>query len=353
VLVTQDQLVEGGKLTRLGANDQRLVSFIVGVECGGDSGDSGDGWPACNARSGSGQSVACGPPTVGGARRLSDSPEPAMPLAAARDLLADAERGGYAIPGFNVSGLELALGVLDAAAALRAPVLLQWNLSNLAYFGGVEVAGAAGRALAAGASTPVGLHLDHGPDVGLLRAAARAGFTSLMFDGSTMPLDRNIQDTRAAAAVAAEYGLALEAELGHVGGREPGVATSESVLTDPASARRFVAETGVDALAVSAGTAHGLAGRVDLVLVEELRAATGHLPLVLHGGSGVANSDLSAAVRAGIRKLNVSTEIHAALARALQSASPPDPRPALRAARTAVAEVAAERIRALGAAGRA
>jgi fructose/tagatose bisphosphate aldolase len=135
-----------------------------------------------------------------------------------------------------------------------------------------------------------------------------------------------------------------------VGGREPGVATSEAVLTDPQAARRFVDETRVDALAVSVGTAHGLAGAVRIELVRELRAAVHGIPLVLHGGSGVSPEDLRAAVRAGIRKVNISTEIHSAFAHAIADARGNDPRPALRAGRAAVAEVAAQRIELLGAA---
>jgi ketose-bisphosphate aldolase len=276
-----------------------------------------------------------------------------MPLASGRELLADAEAGGYAVPGFNVSNLELALGVLDAAAARRAPVLLQFNQSNLDHVGGVEVAAALARALAARAPTPVAVHLDHGASVDLLRAAVRAGFTSLMFDGSTLPFERNLRETIEAGKVALEAGLALEAELGHVGGREPGVVTSEAVLTDPESARRFVDQAQVQALAVSVGTAHGLAGAVRLDLVMELRAAVRGLPLVLHGGSGVTPEDLRAAVLAGIRKVNISTEIHSAFTRAIAAASGNDPRPALRAGREAVADVSAQRIDLLGAAFRA
>lgn len=273
-----------------------------------------------------------------------------MPLVPGKDLLIAAEARGFAVPGFNVSNIELALGVLDAAHQLRAPVLLQFNLSNLDHFGGVEVAGATARALAAKADVPVGVHLDHGPDVTLLRAAVKAGFTSLMYDGSTTPLEQNLSVTREAYLVAKEAGLALEAELGHVGGREPGVATSESVLTDPASARRFVEETQVDSLAVSVGTAHGMAGAVRHDLIQELRAATRGLPLVLHGGSGVTPQDMREAVKAGIRKVNISTEIHAAFAKALTEVGGNDPRGVLRAGRAAVAEVAAQRIELLGAA---
>lgn len=277
-----------------------------------------------------------------------------MPLAGGTELLQGAERGGYALPGFNVSTIEIALGVIDAAETLRAPMLLQFNPSNIEFFGGIEIAGALGRALATRATIPIAVHLDHGPDVTLLRAALRAGFTSLMYDGSTLPLERNIRETREAYAIALPAGVALEAELGHVGGREPGVVTSEAVLTDPASARRFVDETQVQSLAVSVGTAHGLTGAVRMDLVRELRAATRGVPLVLHGGSGVAPAELADAVRAGIRKLNVSTEIHTAYARAMQETlSGTDPRAALRAARAAVADAASRRIEALGAAHRA
>ncbi len=199
---------------------------------------------------------------------------------------------------------------------------------------------------------PVGVHLDHGGSVEQVRAAIRAGFTSLMFDGSTFPLERNVRETREAGAAAIEAGLALEAELGHVGGREAGVVTSEAVLTEPESARRFVELTRVDALAVSVGTAHGLAGDVNLDLVAALREATHGLPLVLHGGSGVRPAQLREAVRAGIRKVNISTEIHSAFARALAAGVEADPRPALMRARAAVADAAAARIELLGAAQR-
>lgn len=275
-----------------------------------------------------------------------------MALATGKDLLRAAEYGGYAVPGFNVSNLELALGVLDAARLLRAPVLLQFNTSNITHFGGIEVAAATARALATQADTPVAVHLDHGASLPQVRAAIRAGFTSLMFDGSTFPLERNTRETLEAGAAALEAGLALEAELGHVGGREPGVATSEAVLTDPESARRFIEATRVDALAVSVGTAHGMAGDVNLDLVAALREATRGLPLVLHGGSGVRPAQLREAVRAGIRKVNISTEIHTAFATALAQGVEADPRPALMRARAAVADAAASRIELLGSARR-
>ncbi len=274
-----------------------------------------------------------------------------MPLTGAHDLLAAAERGGFAVPGFNVSNLEMLLGVLDAAEARRAAILVQFNPGNLQHLGGVEVASSLVRTLAGPLAVPVALHLDHGHTVALLRQAARAGFTSLMFDGSTFPLERNRRETMEAYAVAQEHRVALEAELGHVGGREPGVATSERVLTDPEAAALFVEQTCVDSLAVSVGTAHGLAGAVDAALVRELRAATKGLPLVLHGGSGVSPRDMRLAVEAGIRKVNISSEIHAAFAHALQAGTGGDPRPSLKAGREAVAQVAADRIDLLGAAG--
>lgn len=276
-----------------------------------------------------------------------------MPLVAGFDLLTGAERGGYAVPGFNVSNVEMALGVLDAAEARRAPLFLQFNPSNLKHIGGVEVAAAIGRTLAQRATVPVALHLDHGPDIALLRRAVAAGFTSLMFDGSTFPLERNRRETMTAYAVAQEARVPLEAELGHVGGREPGVVTSEAVLTDPEAAARFVEDTRVDSLAVSVGTAHGLAGRVDTMLVREIRAAVRGLPLVLHGGSGVTPADMRSAVTAGIRKVNISSEIHAAFAHALAETTGTDPRPALNRVREAVTQVAVDRINLLGAAQRA
>ena len=273
-----------------------------------------------------------------------------MPLCGGHELLAAAERGGYAVPGFNVSNVEMIQGVIAAAEAKHAGVFLQFNPSNLEHMGGVEVTAATARAYIARAAVPIALHLDHGPSVDLVRRAVRAGFSSLMFDGSTFPLERNQRETMEAYAVAAEVRLALEAELGHVGGREPGVATSERVLTDPESAARFVEDTRVDSLAVSVGTAHGLAGEIDVPLLREIRAAVRGLPLVLHGGSGVTPSDMRLAVEHGIRKVNISSELHSAFARAIAGVTGNDPRPALRAARDAVAQVAEDRIDLLGAA---
>jgi ketose-bisphosphate aldolase len=277
-----------------------------------------------------------------------------MPIVGGRELLRGASQGGYAVPGFNVSNVEMALGVLDAAEAARAPIFLQFNPSNLEHLGGVDLAAAVGRRLAERAGVPVAVHLDHGPQLGLLREALANGFTSLMFDGSTAPLEQNLRETQAAAALALAAGVAIEAELGHVGGREPGVVTSEAVLTEPEAAKRFVEQTRVDSLAVSVGTAHGLAGAVRLDLVRELRAATRDLPLVLHGGSGVTPHDLRDAVAAGIRKVNISSELHRAFAAALEGVgSDRDPRAALQRAREAVTSVAVERIDLLGARGRA
>ena len=272
-----------------------------------------------------------------------------MPLVGAQPLLVAAERGGFAVPGFNVSNLEMLYGVIDAAEARRAGIFMQFNASNLAHIGGVEIASSLTRTLAAKANIPIALHLDHGQSVVAVREAIRAGFTSLMFDGSTFPLERNQRETMLAYAAAQEQKLALEAELGHVGGREAGVIISEGVLTDPEVAAEFVAQTRVDSLAVSVGTAHGLAGQVDVALVAELRVATKRLPLVLHGGSGVTPRDMRRAIDAGIRKVNISSELHAAFARAIQNSSGTDPRPALTAAREAVAQVAADRIDLLGA----
>ncbi|MYH41355.1 MAG: class II fructose-bisphosphate aldolase [Chloroflexi bacterium] len=275
-----------------------------------------------------------------------------MPVAAGRDLLAAAARGGFALPAFNVSTAGMALGVLDAAEDRRASVLLQLTPGNAGPMGGLEPAAAHLLELARRAEVPVGLHLDHGADLPALRRAVEAGFTSVMFDGSTLPYGENVRETRLARAVASAAGVALEAELGHVGGSEPGVVTSETALTDPLRAADFVEATGVDALAVSVGTAHGRSGEVRIPLLLEIRRRTGALPLVLHGGSGVAPGALAAALAAGVRKVNVSREIHGAFTGALSAAlagGGEDPRPALEAARAAVAAVAGARIDALGA----
>ena len=165
------------------------------------------------------------------------------------------------------------------------------------------------------ARVPVAVHLDHGPDVETVRRCVAAGYTSLMIDGSELPLEANIALTR--AAVLAAPGLAVEGELGGVGGDEErsGDQTTAIPMTRPAEARRFVAETGVASLAVAIGNAHGVykgTPRLDFARLEAVRRAV-PVPLVLHGASGIPDDALRRAIALGVRKINVNTETRQAL----------------------------------------
>jgi fructose-bisphosphate aldolase class II len=216
---------------------------------------------------------------------------------------------------------------------------------------------AAAASVADSAGVPIGLHLDHVDDEDLLHRAADAGFSSAMYDAGALPYAENVARTRAAAEWAHAAGLWLEAELGYVGGKPgaPESAHAAGVRTDPDEAAAFVAATGVDALAVAVGSSHAMTSRtatLDTALVSTL-AARVPVPLVLHGSSGVSEDQLRAAVRAGIVKVNVGTALNAALTGTVRSvvAHDPalvDPRKYLGPGRSAMTEVVADLLRALG-----
>ncbi|MDT0268099.1 class II fructose-bisphosphate aldolase [Streptomyces sp. DSM 44915] len=279
-----------------------------------------------------------------------------MTLSDCRRLLTEARAAGRALPAFNVITLEHAEAVVAAATRLGVPVVLQLSQRAVAHHGGrLAPLAAALAALAAAAPVPLALHLDHldeGP-LGrrLLRAAPAAGFGSVMFDGSALPLAENLAATAAAVAFGHRNGLLVEAELGRIGGK-PGDAHTPGVRTDPAEAAEFVRATGVDALAVAVGSGHAMTSRtarLDRPLIARLRAAV-PVPLVLHGSSGVPDAELRGAVRAGMTKINIGTALNVALTGAVRerlAAEPAlvDPRGYLAAGRAAMTE---EVVRLLG-----
>lgn len=277
-----------------------------------------------------------------------------MTLATTLDLLTAARAAGRAVLACNVVALEHAEGIVSGAERAGLPVILQVSGNTVAYRGGrIEPIGRGCHWLAEAAAVPVALHLDHAPTRELAERAVAAGFTSVMIDADGLPLEENTRLTAEHAAWAHARGVALEAALGTVGGKD-GLITSDDGLTDPAVARDFVAATGADALAVAVGTSHHMASQdatVDLDRVAALRAAV-DVPLVLHGSSGVPDSDLVEAVRRGITKVNLATQLNAAFSAALREhldtqrlrVDAIDPRPALAAARNAVAAVVASRL---------
>jgi fructose-bisphosphate aldolase class II len=244
-----------------------------------------------------------------------------------------------AIAAFNVITLEYAEGIVAGAERAGLPVLLSVSHNAVRFHGSLAPLAAGCLALAESACVPVGLHLDHCEDALLVEEAAGLGFGSAMFDASLLPYDENVAQTAAVAARGHELGIWVEAELGEIGGKDG--AHAPGVRTDPEEAARFVAATGVDGLAVAVGTSHAMTERTahpDDELISRIASAV-PVPLVLHGSSGVSDEGLTAAVAAGIRKVNVGTQLSVAYTGALVArlGPGPDPRKALAAARDAIA----------------
>jgi fructose-bisphosphate aldolase, class II len=279
-----------------------------------------------------------------------------VPLIPTARILQSAEGGGFAAGAFNVIQLEHAQAILDGARRAQAPVILQISENAVRYHGGLAPVAAATRAAAERAGAPAALHLDHATGFELIREAADCGFGSVMYDGSRLPWAENVRSTARIAAWCRERGLLVEAELGEVGGKDG--AHTPGVRTDPAQAAAFVAETGVDALAVAVGSSHAMTvreARLDLPLIAELRAAVA-VPLVLHGSSGVPDRTLRQAVAAGMRKVNISTHLNRLYTEAVREALAADPalvdpRRWLAPAREAVAAEVARLLEVLGGAG--
>lgn len=280
-----------------------------------------------------------------------------MPLVSSLELLLDARGQGYAIGAFNVENMEMAQGVVLAAERMRAPVIIQTTSGTLKYASPATYVGLV-RALAEASSAQVALHLDHGSSAALARTCIEAGYTSVMIDGSTLSFEENIALSREVARFAHEADVPVEAELGMVGGKEDGMGGGAQ-YTQPDKAARFVRETGVDALAVAIGTAHGIYKGVPKLDIQRLREihALVSIPLVLHGTSGVPEDAVRACIREGICKVNYATDLRIAFTDAVKAAMAEkpeayDPKHYLAAGREAVAALVAARIELLGSAGR-
>ena len=246
-----------------------------------------------------------------------------MTLVTLSDVVQPALRDGYAVAGLVVLGWEDARAFVAAAEAERAPVILQAGPGCRAHTP-MPVLGAMFRHLAEGASVPVVAHLDHGYTAEECRAAIDAGFSSVMFDGSKLPLEENIAQTAAIAAMAHAAGVSCEGEIGFVGY----AGGAQSLGTDPDEAARFAEETGVDAMAVSVGNVHLQQSAGQGLDVARIRAieARRRVPLVVHGGSGVpAAQRLALAQTSAVCKFNIGTELRMAFGAALRAAVNADP----------------------------
>lgn len=236
-------------------------------------------------------------------------------LVTLKEILHMAEERKMAVGSFNTPSLESLMAVIHAAEELNVPVIVQFAQCHepwipLAVIGKVMVE------QAKAAKVPVCVHLDHGETLEYLKEALDLGFTGIMYDGSVLPYEENLQNTKKAVEMAAKTGAGVEAELGSMGRRESGAGDGTGakddtkIYTDPTLAEQFVRDTQVDALACSFGTTHGIyleKPQLDFDVVKKVREQTDKIPVVMHGGSGVSREDFHTAIKAGVRKVNYFT----------------------------------------------
>ncbi|NLY56700.1 MAG: class II fructose-1,6-bisphosphate aldolase [Firmicutes bacterium] len=281
-------------------------------------------------------------------------------LVSLRELLQEAKRGRYAIGAFNFSNLETLRAIILAAQRRSAPVIIQTSQTAIKY-AGLEYIVAMARVAGEQAGVPVVLHLDHGTDLATIEACIKAGYSSVMIDASHHSFTENIRLTKEVVAMAHAHGVSVEAELGRLAGQEDEISVGEreAAFTDPAEARAFVEETGVDALAVAVGTAHGLyrgEPHLDFLRLQQI-AELVSIPLVLHGASGVPDASIRQAIACGISKINIDTELRIAFYRAVKNFldhhDTYDPRKFLSPAIDAMAELVEAKIDLFGSANKA
>lgn len=224
-----------------------------------------------------------------------------------------AEKGNYCIPAFNVYNIETVMGVIAAAEEAKAPIIMQVypRLLNeeVGYYLAPVIVAAAKKA-----SVPVCFHLDHGPSEWEVTRALRWGATGVMLDGSVHPFEENVAITKHIVDTCKSIDVSVEGELGHIGSVND---DAMDEFTSPEKAAEFVKQTGVTCLAVLVGNAHGhykKPPKLDIERVKSIREATGGIPLVLHGGSGIPDDQVKAAINAGIRKMNIGTDVCCAFA---------------------------------------
>ena len=249
-----------------------------------------------------------------------------MPLVTTVAMLACAQKNGYAIAAFNCENMEMIQAIIAAGEEMSAPLILQTTPSTISY-ASAELFAANAAALAKKASIPVAIHLDHGNSHVLVQDALNAGYTSIMIDGSTFPLEENIAFTKKAVELCAKAGIPVEGELGRVGGKEDDTVSGGPLYTDPDEAIRFVKETAVCSLAVGVGTAHGVytkKPKLNLELISILREKLS-VPLVLHGTSGLEDSVVRDCIARGISKINIATDLRIAYTKAVREYLANDP----------------------------
>lgn len=229
-----------------------------------------------------------------------------------KEVLKEANDLNMAIGAFNTHNLEMLPAIIQAAVNKKTPVIIQTSCGTANYVGHKNLV-AVCKSMAEEYGVDIVLHLDHAKDYDEIRKAIDAGFSSVMYDGSSLPLKENILGTKRVVEYARKHGVSVEAELGTVGGSEDGVAVAQEDVryTDPQDAIKFVKETGIDALAVAIGTNHGQyksKTEISFTQLDKIQHAVS-IPLVIHGGTGVKEEDVQHVIDLGIRKFNVGTEL--------------------------------------------
>ncbi len=282
-----------------------------------------------------------------------------MALTTTEKMLKNAQDGGYSVGAFNVENMEMAEAVVAAAEELNSPVILQTTPSTVKY-ASVELFFANVNALAQKASVPVALHLDHGSSFELCAKALRAGYTSIMIDGSKLPLLENIALTKKVVEMCSAAGVPVEGEIGQVGGKEDDLECENAGYTIPAEAVQFEEQTGLSSMAVGVGTAHGFYANepvLNVELISDLKSML-KVPMVLHGASGLTDEVVKDCIKRGICKVNFATELRVAFSDGVKKvlAETPDvfdPKAYGKVARENVKQLVKSRIEVCGSVGKA
>jgi fructose-bisphosphate aldolase class II len=288
-----------------------------------------------------------------------------MSLVTTKEMLKKAQKGRYAVGAFNANNMEIIQAIIETAEEEKAPAILQASQGAIEY-AGLDNIVAMVKVMAEKVTVPIALHLDHGTDYYQNIKCLRAGFTSLMFDGSKLPFEENVKITKKVVEMAHTCDIPVEAELGQIGkmgdSDEPGVALEKvkETMADPYEAAKFVELTKIDFLAAAVGTIHGCRtpfAKLDIPRIEKIRELT-DVPLVLHGASGVNDEEVRKGISAGICKINIDTRIRMIFTKKIReiikmNPQEIDPRKLLGPAREVAKEVIRERMRVFGCSGKA
>lgn len=282
-----------------------------------------------------------------------------MPLVNSLALIQNAKAQKKAIAAFNIHNLETIQAVAQGAAEMRAPVIIQTTPGTLSH-AGIEYIGVIVKKAAELYDIPIALHMDHCPSYDTIVSCIRNHYTSVMIDGAHLPYSENVKLVSDVVRMAHAVGVQVEGEIGRISGVEDDLFVNheEAALTVPEEARQFVADTGIDTLAIAIGTAHGMYKGEPKLDFERLSAIYDlvDVPLVLHGASGVPDASVKEAIRRGIAKINIATELKNPMADAIKKAfsdnpEENDPRKYMGAAKDAVKQMVKQKIRLAGCAG--